>query len=70
MAQTTATLAGKQRVAVSPFNLPLPSSSLPPPATTTMHTATAMDLFANPRYALQMTAAFTQQYADKHTLEE
>ena len=29
-----------------------------------------MDLFADPRYASQMTAAFTQQYADKHALEE
>ncbi|KAF8227788.1 hypothetical protein L208DRAFT_1294878 [Tricholoma matsutake] len=29
-----------------------------------------MDLFADPRYGSQMTTAFTQQYADKHALEE
>jgi hypothetical protein len=27
-------------------------------------------MFADPRYASQMTAAFTQQYADKYVLEE
>lgn len=69
MAQNTATLAGKQRAAVSPFNIPLPSS-LPPPSTATASTSTAMDLFADPRYASQMTAAFTQQYADKQAMEE
>jgi hypothetical protein len=70
MAQNMSTLAGKQR-AVSPraFNLRSPSSS-PPPATATASTSTAMDLFADPRYASQMTAAFTKQYADKHALEE
>jgi hypothetical protein len=70
MVQNTATLSGKQRAAVSPFDLSSLSSSPPPPATAPASTSTAMDLFADPRYASQMTAAFMQQYADKHALEE
>jgi hypothetical protein len=65
-----ATWAGKQRAAVSPFDLLSPSSLPPPPPTATTSTSTAMDLFADPQYALQMTTALTQQYADKHALEE
>jgi hypothetical protein len=71
MARSTATLAGNQRAAISPFNPPSPSSSPPlPTSTATASTSSAIDLFADPRYASQMTAAFTQQYADKYALEE
>jgi hypothetical protein len=32
--------------------------------------STAVDMFANPRYASQMTPAFTQQHAIEQALEE
>ncbi len=62
---------GKQRE-VSPSTMPfLPSSSsLPLSATASTSTARDRDMFANPRYASQMTAAFTEQHAVHQALEE
>jgi len=56
LAGSSASDKGKQR-AVSPS----------PPLTAT---ATARDIFANPRYASQMTAAFTEQNAIHQAIEE
>ena len=70
--ETTGTLAsdkGEQR-AVSPPTMPSLPSSPPPPLTATASTSTARDIFANPRYASQMTAAFTEQHAVHQALEE
>ena len=63
---------GKQRaVASSSFTPPSPLSS-PPPSwdNTTTNKSTGVDMFANPRYASQMTAAFTKQHAIEQALEE
>lgn len=66
VAGSSASDKGKQR-AVSPPSMP---SSPSPPLTATASTSTARDMFANPRYASQMTAAFTEQNAIHQAIEE
>lgn len=62
-----ATDKGKQR-AMSPLS-PSPSST-PPREIHIASTSTTVDMFADPRHASQMTAAFTKHYAIQQTLEE
>ena len=62
---------GKQAVASS-STITLSPSSSPPPLwdNAISKKSTAVDMFANPRYASQMTAAFTKQHAVEQAQEE
>jgi hypothetical protein len=59
---------GKQH-ATSPFSQHSPSSS-PPQEISTTSASTAVDMFADPRHASQMTAVFAKHYVLQQTLEE
>jgi hypothetical protein len=59
----------EKQQAMSPFSQRSPSSS-PPREILMASTSTAVDMFADPRHASQMTAVFTKHYAIQQTLEE
>jgi hypothetical protein len=68
---TSATRNEGEDTQLSPLRSPPPSPhrSTSPPTTSSAKNG-ALDMFANPRHASQMTAAFTQHYARELELEE
>jgi hypothetical protein len=67
----TSSHKGKEPVHASPGPLPAPSPrhlNSPQPAASMENDA--VDMFSNPRYSSQMSAAFTQQYARQQELEK